>query len=177
MCAILARTETLKENNTVTWPSEKVTELWKVFFKPNEGYKDVFGVTWPLREDLPKPSEEDMRMAHAAAAKDLVNIDPPERRRRVILGSVLSGVTLLAMYTAAKLHAHPLERAWLLLPFFLGAAEIASGAGVWDVDGTGMQNIDDPEVDLGIRKKVISYVSYGAVATLFVMVPYILWPF
>jgi hypothetical protein len=25
-------------------------------------------------------------------------------------------------------------------------------AGVWDVDGTGMQNIDDPEVDLGIRK-------------------------
>lgn len=29
-------------------------------------------------------------MAHAAAAKDLVNIDPPERKRRVILGSVLS---------------------------------------------------------------------------------------
>ena len=37
------------------------------------------------------------------------------------------GVILLAMYTAAKLHAHPFERAWLLLPFFLGAAEIASG--------------------------------------------------
>ena len=25
-------------------------------------------------------------------------------------------------------------------------------AGVWDVDGTGMQDIKDPEVDLGIRK-------------------------
>ena len=25
-------------------------------------------------------------------------------------------------------------------------------ASVWDVDGTGMQFIDDPEVDLGIRK-------------------------
>lgn len=25
-------------------------------------------------------------------------------------------------------------------------------AGVWDVDGTGMQAIEDPEVDLGIRK-------------------------
>ena len=25
-------------------------------------------------------------------------------------------------------------------------------AGVWDVDGTGMQAVDDPEVDLGIRK-------------------------
>jgi hypothetical protein len=36
-------------------------------------------------------------------------------------------VALLAMWTAAKLHAHPLERAWLLLPFFLGAAEIVSG--------------------------------------------------
>lgn len=40
---------------------------------------------------------------------------------------VVQGVTILAMFTAAKLHAHPLERAWLLLPFFLGAAEIASG--------------------------------------------------
>lgn len=38
----------------------------------------------------PQPSDEDIRMAHAAAAKDLVNIDPPERKRRVILGSVLS---------------------------------------------------------------------------------------
>ncbi len=37
------------------------------------------------------------------------------------------GLVLVAMYTAAKLHAHPFERAWLLLPFFLGAAEIASG--------------------------------------------------
>ena len=25
-------------------------------------------------------------------------------------------------------------------------------AGVWDVDGTGMWAIEDPEVDLGIRK-------------------------
>ena len=69
-----------------------------------------------------------------------------------------------------------------------------------------MQHIPDPEVDLGIRKvpcpsrsceslnvpwhwaesvlrqglwlqKVVYGVSAGAVATLFVMVPYILWPF
>jgi len=40
-----------------------------------------------------------------------------------------------------------------------------------------MWAIEDPEVDLGIRKKVIGYVSKGAIATLFVMVPYILWPF
>lgn len=29
---------------------------------------------------------------------------------------------------------------------------LAMQAGVWDVDGTGMQAVDDPEVDLGIRK-------------------------
>jgi len=29
---------------------------------------------------------------------------------------------------------------------------VAMQAGVWDVDGTGMQAIEDPEVDLGIRK-------------------------
>ena len=36
-------------------------------------------------------------------------------------------ITVIVMVIAAKLHAHPLERAWLLLPFFVFAAEIASG--------------------------------------------------
>ena len=39
----------------------------------------------------------------------------------------VQAITVLTMLTAAKLHAHPLERVWLLLPFFLGSAEIASG--------------------------------------------------
>ena len=34
-------------------------------------------------------------------------------------------------------------------------------AGVWDVDGTGMQNIDDPEVDLGIRKVTYQLVLFS----------------
>ncbi len=29
-------------------------------------------------------------------------------------------------------------------------------AGVWDIDGTGMQAIEDPDVDLGIRKVLLS---------------------
>ena len=33
---------------------------------------------------------------------------------------------------------------------------MAMQAGVWDVDGTGMQAVDDPEVDLGIRKVSMS---------------------
>ena len=41
--------------------------------------------------------------------------------------AILQSVTLVGMYIAANLHASPLERVHLLLPFFLGAAEIASG--------------------------------------------------
>lgn len=40
---------------------------------------------------------------------------------------LMQTVALIGMYIAAKLHAHPLERVNFLLPFFLGAAEIASG--------------------------------------------------
>lgn len=40
----------------------------------------------------------------------------------------MQSVALTLMWTAAKLHASPLERVHLLLPFFLGAAEIVSGA-------------------------------------------------
>jgi len=121
------RTENLKDGEKVTWPSEKVTELWKVFFKSGDGYRDVFGVAWPLRSDLPKPSDADIEKARAEAAKNLTNIDGPERRRRILFGAGLTALTVLTMVTAAKLHAHPLERVFLLLPFFLGSAEIASG--------------------------------------------------
>ena len=34
-------------------------------------------------------------------------------------------------------------------------------ASVWDVDGTGMQFVDDPEVDLGIRKVSWRCISHG----------------
>lgn len=39
----------------------------------------------------------------------------------------LQAIIVTLMVVAAKLHAHPLERVWLLLPFFIGSAEIASG--------------------------------------------------
>jgi len=40
-----------------------------------------------------------------------------------------------------------------------------------------MQFICDPDVDLGIRKKVVFGVAAGAVATAVVIIPYCLWPF
>ena len=111
----------------------------QVFFKAGDGYSDVFGVAWPLREDTKQVnlhpisltrldpcvtsstpaqhegpmraafaqratlvncltsfvssaqrSAEDVEVARARAAKDLVNIDSDERRRRVIFGSILT---------------------------------------------------------------------------------------
>lgn len=47
------KTEPEKRGETdamVTWPSEKITEVWKVFFKPNMGYTDTFGIAVPMRE-------------------------------------------------------------------------------------------------------------------------------
>jgi len=37
-----------------------------------------------------QPSKEDIEKAHARSAKDLVNIDDDERRRRIIFGIVLT---------------------------------------------------------------------------------------
>ena len=50
------------------------------------------------------------------------NLSMPDARQ-----VMLQAVIVTTMVIAAKLHAHPLERVWLLLPFFIGAAEIASG--------------------------------------------------
>ena len=40
--------------------------------------------------------------------------------------------------------------------------QVAAQAGVWDVDGTGMWAIEDPEVDLGIRKVHTSIPPFAA---------------
>ena len=41
----------------------------QVYFKPNSGYKDVLGVAWPMRTDLPK--------ARYGAIVDRVCLGPP----------------------------------------------------------------------------------------------------
>lgn len=48
----------------------------QVFFKPNDGYKDVFGVTWPLREDRPKvyPRSSDLSRSYQTSELPLAPI-------------------------------------------------------------------------------------------------------
>ena len=44
----------------------------------------------------PQPSDADIEKARAEAAKNLTNIDGPERRRRIIFGAALTVSTLCA---------------------------------------------------------------------------------
>jgi hypothetical protein len=39
-----------------------------------------------------------------------------------------------------------------------------------------MQKVDDPVVDMRIRKKVVGFVSFGAVASVFVIGAFCFWP-
>ena len=61
---------------------------------------------------------------------------------------------LLGAITAALACSRHSYKAVLPAPGELSESRVclAMQAGVWDVDGTGMQAVDDPEVDLGIRK-------------------------
>ncbi|GAQ79006.1 hypothetical protein KFL_000220370 [Klebsormidium nitens] len=86
------KTEPEKKGETdamVTWPSEKITEVWKVFFKPNMGYTDTFGFSVPMRKTDDNRSPEERAAARARAAEAAVNIDDAERRRRMLLGLIL----------------------------------------------------------------------------------------
>ena len=59
----------------------------QVYFKPNTGYKDVFGVAWPMSEEArAKRTDAEIKEARAKAARTLTNIDDDERKRRIIFG-------------------------------------------------------------------------------------------
>lgn len=54
-----------------------------------------------------QPSAEDIELARARAAKDLVNIDSDERRRRVIFGSIVTvGLPLMHLGTSIQSVSH-----------------------------------------------------------------------
>jgi len=114
-------------DSVVTWPSEKITEVWKVFFKPNMGYTDTFGISVPIRETDDNRSPEERAEARAKAARDAVNIDDAERRRRMMLGLILLGVSGVIATIMVNNRCSPWERLYILPVFFLGGAEFVSG--------------------------------------------------
>jgi hypothetical protein len=66
-------------DSVVTWPSEKITEVWKVFFKPNMGYTDTFGISVPIRE-----TDDNVSMLGVCFRKRASN--GSEDRRGIVFG-------------------------------------------------------------------------------------------
>jgi hypothetical protein len=105
----------------------KVTQLWKFFFRPGVGTTDRLGIAIPFGDTLDQRTAAERFEARQEAARNAVNIDAEERRRRVVFGgALLVAMGYLVSYLVNK-HAGPLERLEVLPLFFLGASEVASG--------------------------------------------------
>eukprot|EP00877_Chromochloris_zofingiensis_P001774 jgi/Chrzof1/11598/Cz06g01180.t1 len=72
----------------VTWPSTRITRLWKFFFKAGQGTTDRFGFAIKLAP-VDQRTEEQRAAARAKAAQNVVNIDSDERSRRAKGGAAL----------------------------------------------------------------------------------------
>ncbi|KAF6265009.1 hypothetical protein COO60DRAFT_1694780 [Scenedesmus sp. NREL 46B-D3] len=183
----------------VTWPSARITRLWKFFFKAGQGTTDRHGFCIKMGP-MDQRTEAERESARARSAASLVNIDPDERTRRATLGLTLVAMSVLV--AAALVAAAPevsslsdavpapgavgpaataaaaagADAAWLgrlllklavVPPAAFGALLAAS---IWDVDGTGMQQVPNADLDLALRKKIIyvftpiSVVVFGLVA-------------
>jgi hypothetical protein len=152
---------------------------------PGNGKQIYFGV---LQRDVPCDcdlSEDERAARRVQAARDLVNIDQEERDRRQMAGTI--GAVLTAVLAASLLvsHAGPLTRLAIDPPFALSYGYLMSAkeglwniaqASVWDVDGTGMQKIEDDGLAQRLRDKVNAFnldsVKVSVAATsLFVVLP------
>ncbi|KIZ05055.1 hypothetical protein MNEG_2904 [Monoraphidium neglectum] len=151
-------------------------------------------VELPLKEDGTRMSYEELLDSTAAtrktlqlqAAVNLTNISGDERAARGRAGKALLVVAAAAAAAAAALHLGPGARAAALgVPFWLGYSLIESSrqgicsiaqAGAWDVDGCGLQYIEDASLASKIRAKVNnmyiqSVVVAGTMAGAFALLP------
>jgi len=122
-----ARSKENAADTGVTWPSETITQLWKFFFKANQGTTDRYGFAIKMAPPDQR-SEEERAAARAQAAKEVVNIDADERSRRVKAGAGLLALTTVIGAFMVQTHAGPLVRLGALPTFFLGMAFLASGS-------------------------------------------------
>lgn len=76
---------------------------------------------------LDQRTAEERFEARQEAARNAVNIDAEERRRRIVFGGALLVVTGVFVWYLVDKRAGPLERLEVLPLFFLGASEMASG--------------------------------------------------
>ena len=141
------------------------------------------GVTY---EEFLESTAAARRTLQLAAARDLTNISADERARRGRAGRAMLAASAALAAAAVALHLAPGARAALVgVPFWLGYSLAESQrqgicsiaqAGAWDVDGCGLQYIEDATLAGKIRAKVNNmYVQSvavaGAVAGAFALLP------
>lgn len=138
------------------------------------GFGEGKRVVWGVLSKEVDPSELNDQSAEAlarraalkeAAAADLVNIDPDERSKRK---TIATGAGVVALLVATGLTVgdvtNPLIRgAAMYVPLAIMYGFYGSGqqglcgigqAGAWDVDGTGVDKIEDTNVALAIQAKI-----------------------
>jgi hypothetical protein len=147
----------------------------------------VFAV--PVDESK-KVSEEVATKLRVQASQDLVNIGAEERTRRDVLGTYI-GLLAGAYLVWASLFADDggisghLLRLLAILPVFIAGGYKASArtglcnvaqAGLWDVDGNGLQKIENQSVAQAILTKVNNFnvktaVTFGLPVVAFALLP------
>ncbi|WIA11556.1 hypothetical protein OEZ85_011665 [Tetradesmus obliquus] len=88
----------------VTWPSARITKMWKFFFKAGQGTTDRYGFCIKMGP-MDSRTEAERASARSRSAASLVNIDPQERTRRTTLGLTL--VAMAVLVAAALVAAAP----------------------------------------------------------------------
>lgn len=162
------------------------TTLRRIYNKP--GLRNIYGVFTtkvdPLSEsgkltsfeDYLSATEFERSKAREEAAAKMVNIDMNERDRRKLGGAIFLAAAVLVGAGLVYAEANWVVRSAVVGPLvFLGIALYWSGraglcnlaqAGMWDVDGAGVSEIEDKELAARMKAKVNKFnLRVGLVAT------------
>ncbi|GHP05633.1 hypothetical protein PPROV_000438300 [Pycnococcus provasolii] len=150
---------------TTSEASEKVRVAFRELYPPNSNQTVKYGVLKADVDVAAIPDESTQAKLREEAAKSLTNINADERERRKQIGTYVLAATAVAAIAMLVTHASPSTRATIALPLFFGSGFYLSGGGVWDVDGTGLQEIEDKSVADAILQKVNNFNVASAVAT------------
>lgn len=156
--------------------------------KPDTGYEMVL---FPFLRKVQKSKQDDLvpsdlkstRSAELQklAAKELTNLDIPERTRRKIFGGILLAATV-ALDAWLVLNEAGFWSRFATTPLlYFGVAYLVSGqrglcniaqSGWWQVEGEGLKKIQDPEVAKKILAKVNSMNATTTAAVLAVSIAF-----
>lgn len=132
-----------------------------------EGRTTNYGPTIPVNESE-FPSEEEQQQRREKAKSEMTNIGTDERERRTNVGDISYKVAAgYAVFSSlflddGTIHGS-LSRFAIILPLFFAVGFKTSGekglwnvaqAGKWDIDGTGIRNIDDDDLAKAFLVKV-----------------------